>query len=672
MITFLACLTLLFGCTEDDRDLGFLNSIPPPGDIALNVVLLQDNSGTVTLTPSGNSVSSFTLAFGDGSEPITLLPGESVVHTYPEGSYEAVVTAVNGNGGTATFTQTVVVAFAPPENLQVTITPVTDDPFSITLSAEADLAVGFLVYFGEEPNEEPEPLMVGGTITHTYSAVGIYEVRVVALSGGAETTEVTVTVKITNPIELPIDFESPTIDYAFADFGGALSAVVANPAATGINTSATVAEFIKQDGAEVFAGTTLQLGSPIDFSTFQALKLKSHSPVAGITVKLKIENADDSSISAEIDATTTVADQWEELTFDFSNADLSQDYSKIIVFFNFGNPGVGLTYYYDDIRQTTAPSTALELPITFESTAIPYDFVSFGGATAFVADNPNSSGINTSPKVAEFFKEPGAEVFAGTFLELTDPIDFSTSQVLTLKSLSPQAGITVKLKIENADDGAISSEIDAITTVADQWEELSFDFSNADLSQEYSKVVVFFDFGNPGTGTTYYYDDVQLDNNGAGGVTLPVTFEDTALTYEILGFEGADSEIESNPFPTGMNTSATVVKTIKTNGAQFFAGTIVFLDQPVDFSATERIKIKTYSPKANIPVRLKLETEDGGQFVELDANTTVADQWEELTYDFSGMNTAPQFTKVVVFFEFIVNLPGDGTTYYFDDIQLDN
>ena len=31
------------------------------------------------------------------------------------------------------------------------------------------------------------------------------------------------------------------------------------------------------------------------------------------------------------------------------------------------------------------------------------------------------------------------------------------------------------------------------------------------------------------------------------------------------------------------------------------------LDVPVDFSETESISIKTWSPKADIPVRLKLE-----------------------------------------------------------------
>ena len=64
------------------------------------------------------------------------------------------------------------------------------------------------------------------------------------------------------------------------------------------------------------------------------------------------------------------------------------------------------------------------------------------------------------------------------------------------------------------------------------------------------------------------------------------------------------------------------------------------------------ISIKTWSPKADIPVRLKIE--DGtGWFLELDVNTTVEGQWEILTWDFTGQTAGVDVNKVVVFFEFI-------------------
>lgn len=93
------------------------------------------------------------------------------------------------------------------------------------------------------------------------------------------------------------------------------------------------------------------------------------------------------------------------------------------------------------------------------------------------------------------------------------------------------------------------------------------------------------------------------------------------------------------------------------------------LDTPIDFSESESISIKTWSPKADIPVRLKLEAA-GGVFVELDTNTTQENQWEILTWDFSGQTSGIDFTTVVVFFEFVPDLPGDGSTYYYDDIEV--
>ena len=80
--------------------------------------------------------------------------------------------------------------------------------------------------------------------------------------------------------------------------------------------------------------------------------------------------------------------------------------------------------------------------------------------------------------------------------------------------------------------------------------------------------------------------------------------------------------------------------------------------------------MKVWSPKVGIPIRVRLENVDNSVGIELDATTTTSGEWEELEWDFSGMNTSASFVKIVVFFEFIPGLPGDGSIYYFDDIQI--
>jgi uncharacterized surface protein with fasciclin (FAS1) repeats len=154
-------------------------------------------------------------------------------------------------------------------------------------------------------------------------------------------------------------------------------------------------------------------------------------------------------------------------------------------------------------------------------------------------------------------------------------------------------------------------------------------------------------------------------------VGLPVDFELPADSYNFVGFEGADSAIESNPDQSGINTSATIMRSTKTDGAQFFAGTLIDLDENIDFSSNAVLNIDTWSPKADIPIRIALESNGGGNQIFVDVNTTVANEWETLSADFSGLiDPNVEYGRVVVFFEFVVNLPGDGTTYYFDNIRL--
>ena len=78
--------------------------------------------------------------------------------------------------------------------------------------------------------------------------------------------------------------------------------------------------------------------------------MKVYSPQSGIIVKLKLENLANSNINIEKDASTTVANAWQELTYTFTGIVNSNNYQRVVVFFNFGNAGTGLTYYFDDIK----------------------------------------------------------------------------------------------------------------------------------------------------------------------------------------------------------------------------------------------------------------------------------------------------------------------------------
>jgi hypothetical protein len=299
------------GCSEDGSDVN-LDDVAVPTGLSALMTIKQDNSGKVTILPRGEGVTRYEVYFGDGTvEPAYLNPGSAVEHVYGEGVFQVKIVGMTVNGEKSEVIQPLTVSFLPPTDLQVAIAGVPGNNLAITVQATANLETFFQVYFGETVGETPVDFMEGETITHTYTNTGTYQVRVVALSGGAATTEYVQNVVISNPILLPIDFESATLNYAFTNFGGANSTVVNNPDVSSGNGSAKVAQLNKINGSEVWAGSFLELGTPIDFSTLQKIKIKSWSPQAGIVVKMKLENLTNSNINTEVDVVNTVANGWE-------------------------------------------------------------------------------------------------------------------------------------------------------------------------------------------------------------------------------------------------------------------------------------------------------------------------------------------------------------------------
>ena len=164
-------------------------------------------------------------------------------------------------------------------------------------------------------------------------------------------------------IDLPITWEGTTTNYGVTDFGGNASSLVADPT----NASNMVLKSDKTANAELWAGTTFGTGTAASLATAipfavgsTVMTVKVYSPDAGIQVRLKAEDAADPTKSVETEATTTVANQWETLTFDFANQasgtaaiNFAFTYNKLSIFYNFGVTGAiaGLkTYYCDDVQ----------------------------------------------------------------------------------------------------------------------------------------------------------------------------------------------------------------------------------------------------------------------------------------------------------------------------------
>ncbi len=346
-------------CEKEINNLDVVNGVSAPANVSATFDITQDNTGLVTIIPNAEGAVKYKVTFGDTIPelPTEFALNEAITHNYSEGVYTVGITAIGPTGLTSKIEQDITVTFVAPENLVVTIDQDAVNPRLYSVSATADYAMVFDVYFGDVVNEVPVPILPDSIATHIYTEAGDFILRVVAKSGGTATTEFSDTITIaaaSDPVYLPINFESFSVNYAFEDFGGAASTVVVNPDASGINVSSTVGQTVKAAGAETWAGSLLTLGNPIDFTTNKTFKMKVWSPKTGAIIKLKVENLNDGNINHEVDATTTVSNQWEELEFDFSAIDLGNEYQKVVFFFDFGNVGDDATYYFDDVKLTGA------------------------------------------------------------------------------------------------------------------------------------------------------------------------------------------------------------------------------------------------------------------------------------------------------------------------------
>lgn len=354
-------------------------------------------------------------------------------------------------------------------------------------------------------------------------------------------------------IDLPLTFDNSSITYTLTDFGGNSSVVGNDPTLS----SNKVGIVTKTNTAETWSGTTM--GGTSGFATAIAfasnrniITMRVYSPDSGIVVKLKVEDPNDGTKSVETDVRTTVANAWQTLSFNFTNQssgtaaiNYTYTYKKASVFFNFGVAGATAgtkVYYFDDVifPAATGPVlTQVNLPVNFDSTNVNYGLTDFGG---------NASSIVTDPavpanKVCKVIKTGSAELWAGTTLGgslgFSSAIPFAANATkMNVRIYSPAIGTPIRLKAEDPNDPTKSVETETVTTKANQWETLEFNFANQasgtaaiNFGYTYKKLSLFFNFGT--TGATagekiYYFDDVKF--GAAGG---PVASNKVSVKFTV-------------------------------------------------------------------------------------------------------------------------------------------
>lgn len=159
---------------------------------------------------------------------------------------------------------------------------------------------------------------------------------------------------------------------------------------------------------------------------------------------------------------------------------------------------------------------------------------------------------------------------------------------------------------------------------------------------------------------------------------LPITYESPIQNYGVGGtFGGVGTAKVANPFPGGINTSDTVWRYTKPNGAESWSGTWTPLAAPngvvINIDNGSKIKVMVYATEVGKLLNVELEGASTGIPNQvLKVAPTVANQWQELVFDFgaSGIPAGTTFNQLV--FRYNDSSNGTGEVIYMDNITQSN
>ena len=301
---------------------------------------------------------------------------------------------------------------------------------------------------------------------------------------------------------------------------------------------------------------------------------------------------------------------------------------SVMIFLGFGISGLS--------SQALTQNEVAPIDFEVDGNGADWDWITFENADnpplEFV-DNPDTTGINTSDRVAKFTARADGAAWAGTRGTGGYPFLFDeanrTITIMVWKSVISDIGI----KLETASNWA-QPEIKLANTKVNEWEEIVIDFTgreNPPNGEPFNGISVFPDYqNNRGQENVIYFDNIVFEgfkvsveddnsdngdngDNGEGEEVAPIDFEvdGNGADWNWVTFENADNpplEFIDNPDTTGINTSDRVVKfTAHVDGASW-AGTRGTGGSTFFFSEADRtITIMVWKSVIS-DVGIKLET----------------------------------------------------------------
>ena len=675
---------LLIGCDEDFSDNNeFAKNVAPPSNVSASFDITQDNTGLVTITPTGEGAISFVIDYGDGSAvSSSIKTGGSVQHTFKEGNHTLKVTATGLNNLTTTAEVSLTVSFNAPENLQVTIENDTAVSKKVNVTATADWATVFDFISGES-GADPVTANIGETASFTYKEAGTYTVKVVARGAAIATTEYSQEFEVTAILEPTVSAPTPpsrassTVISIYSDAYTSVADVNMNPDWGQMWQGSGYAELdLNGDKITHYSKISYQgvQYAKTDISSMEYLHIDAWTADLNQLKTFLIREPGDANPREVAVVKDLKKDEWTSL--DIPLSEWTSQGITLGDLFQFKFEGVDQWAQADVFLDNIYfwKENPIGLPINFDKGE---EFEAKGGFTFEITADPE----NSNNKVGKIVTS--GEWWDTAEITLDEPIKIASgaNNTYTVKIHSPDAqDYDLMMKLEGSPDQEYIELKQAFNKKG--WNTVTFDFSTVteqawpnpggawDGNADFSRLVFFINAGNGKTGT-FYIDDIEQFVPGSSTVTtgtLISSFEDAG---SLSGFDGGEQEIISNPDTSG-NSSDKVLKLVKNSG-QTWGGHKFTVTDKFKLDSESKLRVKVWSPRAGLNFMMKFEDAVGWPnttaTAEVNAVTTKANEWEELLFDYSGLDTSVEWYNLVMFID--NGTMGDGSsnfTIYIDDI----
>ena len=377
-ITYLFMLILAVACTDNLRDLSFVENVAAPANVSASFTILQDNTGTVSIAPSAEGAVNFDIYFGDATvDPVNINQGSTVEHIYGENTFTVKVVAFNMNGDATEVSEELVVSFQAPQNLVVTLENDVAISKQVNIKATADFAAMYEFYSGEDGVTQPVISgNIGNSVSYQYAEPGTYTVKVVAKGGAIETTEYTVDFEVT-AILAPIESAAKPPTRNDADVVSVFSGEYTDIADSdfypnwGQSTQFTAFD-LNGDAMLQYSDLNYQginLGAAIDASSLETLHIdiwtSDATSIDIFPLPNGVQPADEKFVTK-----TLIADQWNSFDIpmsEFTDQGLSVDDLMQFKFVGSGTVFLDNIYFYRASTNVTPFDSGLLTNGDFES-----------------------------------------------------------------------------------------------------------------------------------------------------------------------------------------------------------------------------------------------------------------------------------------------------------------